>query len=122
MRQGGILEADVVTAKGPPVVHVTMDRGERQGDDAPYQRVVHDRDVVGNGQQTFAARLVVRARLEEVEEPREAVDFGLVQAVEEGARQGRDGEEGLVSRRTPKQAGLLCIGVVEVVIVVAGDH
>jgi hypothetical protein len=79
----GPFEADVVATKRPAMVHVAVDGRERERKDAPYQRVVKDRDVVGNCQEPFLPRFVVCSRLDEVEKSRQAIDFRFVEAEKE---------------------------------------
>lgn len=79
----GPFEADVVATKRPAVVHVAVDGCKREGKDAPYQRVIKDRNVVGNCQEPFLPRFVLCPRLDEVEKSRQAIDFCFVEAEKE---------------------------------------
>lgn len=81
VREERVREADIVGAETPSVVHVAVERGERQWQDAPDQRLVHHRDVVRHRDQPARPCLVVSARPDEVEEPWQAMDFGPIEGV-----------------------------------------
>jgi hypothetical protein len=79
----GPFETDVMATKRPAMVHVAIDGCERERKDAPYQRVVKDRDVVGNCQEPFLPRFVLCPGLDEVEKSGQAIDFRFVEAEKE---------------------------------------
>ena len=118
MRAEGPFEADVMAAERPAMVHVAVDGGEGERKDAPQQRVVKDRDVVRDRHETFLPRFVFCSRLEEIEKAGKAIDFGLVEAKKEDARQGCNQEDCLVGGRSPEEAG--DFGVV--IEVITGGH
>lgn len=72
-----------MAAKRPSMVHVAIDGRKREREDAPYQWVVEDRNVVGDCYESLLARLIFRSRLDEVKESGKAVDLCRVEAEEE---------------------------------------
>lgn len=121
LREDGILETDVMAPKAPSVVHVTVEGCEGEREHPPHERFVHDRDVVRNGQETLTTRLVVRPRLQQVKEPRQAMDLGLVEAIEEQTREGSNGQDRLVGGRPPEKAGGFGVGI-EVAVIAERVH
>ncbi len=55
----GVGEADVVTAEGPAMAHVSVEGREGEGQDAPDEGIIQDADMVGDRHQPSPTSVIV---------------------------------------------------------------